>query len=39
MGRIRMTAEIHSDYACETSGLSAERWAEAIFKLMALSLQ
>jgi hypothetical protein len=33
MGQIRMTAEIRTDYDCETSGLPAERWAEAVFKI------
>jgi len=39
MGQISMTAEIRRDYERETSGLLAERWAEANFKLMTLSLQ
>jgi hypothetical protein len=33
MGEIRMTAEIRTDYDCETIGLPAERWAEAVFKI------
>ena len=33
MGDIRMTAEVRTDYDCETSGLPAERWAEAVFKI------
>lgn len=33
MGEIRMTGEIRTDYDCETSGLPAERWAEAVFKI------
>jgi hypothetical protein len=33
MGDIRMTAEIRTDYDCETSGLPAERWGEAVFKI------
>ena len=33
MGGIRMTGEIRTDYDCETSGLPAERWAEAVFKI------
>jgi hypothetical protein len=33
MGQIRMTGEIRTDYDCEASGLPAERWAEAVFKL------
>ena len=33
MGDIRMTAEVRTDYDCETNGLSAERWGEAVFKI------
>ena len=33
MGDIRMTAEIRTDYDCESSGLPAEHWAEAVFKI------
>ena len=33
MGTIRMTGEIRTDYDCESSGLPAERWAEAVFKI------
>ena len=33
MSDIRMTAEIRTDYDCESSGLPAERWAEAVFKI------
>jgi hypothetical protein len=33
MGEIRMTAEVRTDYDCETIGLPAERWAEAVFKI------
>ena len=33
MGDIRMTGEIRTDYDCESSGLPAERWAEAVFKI------
>ncbi len=33
MGEIRMTGEIRTDYDCETTGLPAERWAEAVFKI------
>ena len=33
MSDIRMTGEIRTDYDCETSGLPAERWAEAVFKI------
>lgn len=33
MSAIRMTGELRTDYDCEASGLPAERWAEAVFKL------
>ena len=33
MGEIRLTAEIRTDYDCEVTGLPAQRWAEAVFKL------
>ena len=33
MAEIRMTGEIRTDYDCETVGLPAERWAEAVFKI------
>jgi hypothetical protein len=33
MGEIRMTGEVRTDYDCETVGLPAERWAEAVFKI------
>ncbi len=33
MAEIRMTGEIRTDYDCETNGLPAERWAEAVFKI------
>jgi hypothetical protein len=29
MGDIRMTGEIRTDYDCESTGMPAERWAEA----------
>ncbi|MCD4763865.1 MAG: hypothetical protein K8R28_07585 [Desulfobacterales bacterium] len=32
MSEIRMTGEIRTDYDCETTGLPAERWGEAVFK-------
>ena len=32
MGDIRMTAEVRTDYDCETTGLPAEQWGEAVFK-------
>jgi hypothetical protein len=28
-----MTGEIRTDYDCETTGLPAQRWAEAVFKI------
>ena len=33
MGDIRMTGEIRTDYDCESTGLPAEHWAEAVFKI------
>ncbi len=33
MSDIRMTGEIRTDYDCEISGLPAERWGEAVFKI------
>jgi len=33
MSDIRMTGEIRTDYDCETTGLPAERWGEAVFKV------
>ena len=33
MSEIRMTVEVRTDYECEATGLPAERWAEAVFKL------
>jgi hypothetical protein len=33
MGEIQMTAEVRTDYDCETTGLPAQRWAEAVFKI------
>lgn len=33
MSKIRMTGEVRTDYDCETVGLPAERWAEAVFKI------
>jgi hypothetical protein len=33
MSEIRMTGELRTDYDCEASGLPAERWAEAVFKV------
>ena len=33
MAEIRMTGEMRTDYDCETTGLPAERWAEAVFQI------
>ncbi len=33
MSEIRMTGEVRADYDCESTGLPAERWAEAVFKI------
>ena len=33
MGKIRMTAELRTDYDCEAIGFPAERWGEAVFKV------
>ena len=33
MSDIRMTAEVRTDYDCETTGMPAERWGEAVFKI------
>lgn len=33
MSEIRMTGEMRTDYDCETNGLPAERWGEAVFKI------
>jgi hypothetical protein len=33
MSEIRMNGEIRTDYDCEATGLPAERWAEAVFKI------
>jgi hypothetical protein len=33
MSEIRMTAEVRTDYDCETTGLPAERWGEAVFQI------
>jgi len=33
MSEIRMTGELRTDYDCETTGLPAERWAEAVFNI------
>ncbi len=28
-----MTGEVRTDYECETTGMPAERWGEAVFKI------
>ncbi len=33
MSDIRMTGEIRTDYDCEATGMPAERWGEAVFKV------
>ncbi len=33
MTEIRMTGEIRTDYDCEATGMPAERWGEAVFKI------
>ena len=33
MSEIRMTGEIRTDCDCEATGLPAERWGEAAFKI------
>ncbi len=33
MSEIRMVGEIRTDYDCETTGIPAERWGEAVFKI------
>jgi hypothetical protein len=33
MEEIRMTAEVRTDYECESTGLPAQRWGEAVFKI------
>ena len=33
MSDIRMYGEIRTDYDCETTGLPAEKWGEAVFKV------
>ncbi|MFH0728507.1 MAG: hypothetical protein V2B19_19485 [Pseudomonadota bacterium] len=33
MEEIRMTAEVRTDYECEATGLPAQRWGEAVFKI------
>jgi hypothetical protein len=33
MSEIRMTGELRTDYECETTGMPAEHWGEAVFKI------
>ncbi|PKK84382.1 MAG: hypothetical protein CVT49_03400 [candidate division Zixibacteria bacterium HGW-Zixibacteria-1] len=33
MAEIRMTGELRTDYDCETKGLPADRWGEAVFNI------
>ena len=33
MSDIKMYGEIRTDYDCETTGLPAEKWGEAVFKI------
>jgi hypothetical protein len=33
MSEIQMTAELRTDYDAEVTGLPAERWGEAVFKV------
>lgn len=33
MSEIRMTGELRTDFDCETSGLPAGRWGEAVFRI------
>jgi len=33
MSDIRMTGEIRTDYDCEATGLPAQHWGEAVFKI------
>ena len=33
MSEIRMVGEIRTDYDCETTGIPAERWGEALFTI------
>lgn len=33
MSEIRMSGELRTDYDCEATGLPAERWGEAVFKI------
>ncbi len=33
MSDIRMTTEMRTDFDCETTGMPAERWGEAVFSV------
>lgn len=33
MSKIQMTGEIRTDYDCESTGMPAEHWGEAVFKI------
>lgn len=33
MSEIRMTGDLRTDYDCEATGLPAERWGEAVFRI------
>lgn len=33
MSDIRMTGEMRTDFDCEATGLPAQRWGEAVFKV------
>ncbi len=33
MSEIQMTGEMRTDWDCETTGLPAQRWAEAVFQV------
>ena len=33
MSEIRMTGEVRTDYDCESTGMPAQRWGEAVFKI------
>lgn len=33
MSEIGMTGEIRTDYDCESTGLPAQRWGEAVFRV------
>jgi hypothetical protein len=37
MSDIRMTTEMRTDYDCETTGMPAERWGEAVFTVAVMA--